>query len=197
MTETAIAPLEDYGRLSPTMQALTEKQRAFVYHIVNGPTGYGSLTKAYAAAGYKSAKRSTLTKEAHRLSHDERIIAAIAEESKKVTRIAHPEAVAALLNLIRDPSHKDHARAVAMLLERADPAESRHSVDVVHRHVNADQEALEELQAARELGASKEKLISLFGENGLLRLEKLEAADNLRRADAAKVISGEATEVEE
>jgi hypothetical protein len=83
-----------------------------------------------------------------------------------------------------------------MLLDRADPAESKHNIQVVHHTLNADQEALEELRAARELGASPQKLAELFGENGLLRLEKLEAADNVRRAEAAKVISGEATEVE-
>jgi phage terminase small subunit len=195
---TAITELEDFGWLGPAMQQLTELQRAFVRSLVTQRPGYGALTRAARAAGYcKDAKGNpaNLCKHAHDLSRNERVIAAIAEESKKVTRIAHPEAVAALLNLIRDPSHKDHARAVAMLLDRADPAESRQSVEVVHRHLNADQEALEELRAARELGAPRQKLLELFGENGLQRLERLEAADNARRAEGAKVI--EATEVED
>ena len=195
---TAIAPREDFGQLGPAMQALTERQRAFVRSLVTQRPGYGALTRAARAAGYcKDSKGApaNLAKHAHDLSRNEKVIAAIAEESKKVTRIAHPEAVSALLNLIRDPSHKDHARAVAMLLDRADPAKSKHSIDVTHRHVDPDQEALEELRAARELGASKQKLQELFGENGLLRLEKLEAVDNVRRAEAAKVIDGQAVEV--
>jgi phage terminase small subunit len=190
MTTNAIAP-EDYGSLGPAMQQLTEMQRAFVRSLVTQRPGYGALTRAARAAGYcKNSKGdpANLSKHAHDLSRNEKVIAAIAEESKKVTRIAHPEAVNALLNLIRDPSHKDHARAVAMLLDRADPAESRHSVDVTHRTVDVDQEAIEELRAARELGASRQKLCELFGENGLQRLERLEAADNARRAEAAKVI---------
>jgi hypothetical protein len=40
----------------------------------------------------------------------------------------------------------------------------------------------------RQLGTSRDKLVELFGGNGLARLERLEAADIARRADQAKVI---------
>jgi hypothetical protein len=43
------------------------------------------------------------------------------------------------------------------------------------------------LRAARSLGASRERIIELFGSNELPRLEKLEA----RKAEQAKVIEGE------
>ena len=52
---------------------------------------------------------------------DERVIAAIAEESEKVLRIGHPEIVAAAFNLVRSPEHRDHGRAVFGLLDRLDP----------------------------------------------------------------------------
>ena len=180
---------ETWGELGAAMKALNERQRAFVRHLVTGKPGYGCLTRAYKLAGYgKNSKAATLSKEAHHLSRDERIISAIAEESRKVIRVGHPEAVSALFNMIRDPEHRDHARAVAMVIDRCDPAVTKHSVDVTHRTIDPDQEALEEMRAARKLGATRAKLLELYGANGLDRLEALEAVDNARRADAAKII---------
>jgi hypothetical protein len=180
---------ETWGELGPAMKVLNERQRAFVRFFVTEKPGYGALTRAYRKAGYgKNSKAATLSKEAHHMSRDERVIAAIAEESKKVIRVAHPEAAAALLNMIRDPAHRDHARAVMGLLDRVDPVQTKHSIDVTHRTIDPDQEALEEMRAARKLGATRDKLLELYGANGLDRLEALEAVDNARRADAAKII---------
>jgi hypothetical protein len=134
---------------------------------------------------------------AWKLSHDDRAIAAIAEETKKVIRTGAPEAANALLNLIRDPEHKDHGRAVGMLLDRVDPLVTRHDIAVTHRVIDPDTEALEELRALRQLGASREKLIELFGHNGLERIETMDAADTARRAAEAKVIDGEIIEHQE
>ena len=68
------------------------------------------------------------------------------------------------------------------MLSRADPVETRHRMDVVHTTVDPDQEALEELRALRQLGTPREKLISLFGHNGLDRIEALDRAENDSRA---------------
>ena len=122
------------------------------------------------------------------MSRDERTIAAIAEESKKILRVAYPEGANALINLIRDPTHKDHARALGMLMDRVFPVETRHNIEVVHKTVDPDVEAIEELRALRQLGTSREKLIELFGVAGLPRVEALEAADAAQRAGRAKVI---------
>jgi len=106
-----LAKPETWGELGPAMQVLNERQREFVRYLVTEKPGYGALTRAYRKAGYgKTSKAATLSKEAHHMSRDERIIAAIAEESRKVIRVGHPEAVAALFNLIRDPAHRDRAR---------------------------------------------------------------------------------------
>src|SRR6185437_8736629 len=77
---------ETWGQLGPAMQALNERHRAFVRDLVTGKPGHGALTRAYRVAGYKSSNASTLSKEAHKLSRDPRIIEAIAEEAKKVIR---------------------------------------------------------------------------------------------------------------
>jgi hypothetical protein len=158
--------------------------------------GYGALVNAYRKAGYgrTDSKRSTLSKDAHHLSRDPRIIEAVAEESKKVLRLGHPEAVAAALNLIRDVNHRDHGRAVFALLDRVDPATTKHSVDVLHRVEDPDRVALEELKALRTLGTGRDKLLELYGANGLDRLEALEAIENAQRAATAKIIDGEVIE---
>ena len=80
------------------------------------------------------------------------------------------------------------ASAVFGLLDRLDPVQTKHLIDVTHRTIDPDHEALEEMRAARKLGATREKLLELYGANGLDRLEALEAVDNARRADAAKII---------
>ncbi|MGB6536054.1 MAG: hypothetical protein WBF58_08840 [Xanthobacteraceae bacterium] len=196
MTEPADES-ETWGQLGPAMRELNERQRAFVRFLVTEKPGYGALTRAYRKAGYgKNSKAATLSKEAHHLSRDLRIIEAIAEESKKVIRVGHPEAVAALFNMIRDPRHRDHARAVAAVLDRCDPAISKHSIDVTHRHEDPDRAALEELKALRQLGTPRQKLLELYGPNGLDRLEALEAVENAHRAAAAKIIDGEVMERE-
>jgi hypothetical protein len=194
----AHARSEDWGELGPAMKALpNDRWRAFVRALVADTKGsYGAITRAARASGWGKAntKPSTLSKHAHNLSRDERVIAAIAEESRKVIRVGHPEAVAALFNVIRDPTHRDHMRAVAAVIDRCDPVITKHSVDVVHRHEDPDRAALEELKALRQLGATREKLLELFGPNGLDRLEALEAVEIAQRAAQAKVIEGRVIE---
>ena len=188
---------DDWAELGPAMKALPNDQwRDFVYHFVNLTGQRGAQVAAARAAGFvKDSIPSTAAKRAYTLAHDERMIAAIAEESKKILRVAYPEGANALINLIRNPEHRDHGRAIAMLLDRVFPSETKHNVEVVHKVVDPDQEALEELRALRHIGASREKLVELFGGNGLARLERLEAAELERRAMSAKVIDGEVVEI--
>lgn len=189
---------ENFGELGPAMRSLSEMQRDFVRHLVTGKPGWGALTRAARLAGYcKESKASTLSKYAHELSRNPKIIAAITEEAKKIIRgVGYAEAVAATMNMVRDPSHDSHARAVEMILSRADAVVTKQSIDILHRHVDADEEGIEELRALRKLGTSREKLLELYGGNGLLRLERLEAADMERRSDKAKIIDGEVIEAQ-
>jgi hypothetical protein len=196
MNTSAAVAAETWGELGPAMRALpNERWRAFVQHYVTGKPGKGAPVRALRAAGFKSATPLNQAREAYKLLHDDRIIAAIAEQSKKHFRAAIPEAVQAARDIIADVAHKDRARVAMALIERVDPAVTRHEIGVTHRVVDADQEALEELKAARQLGATREKLLELFGENGLDRLEVLEAAEIAKRSAAAKVIAGNAIEV--
>jgi phage terminase small subunit len=191
---------EDWGTLGPAMKALpNDRQRAFVeYYVLSTKPGYGAQVTAARRAGYGTSNSTPtiMANIAWRLMQDEQIQAAIIEASRKVLRGMAPGAVRAVHNLINDPAHKDHARALDMVLSRSDPITMHQVVDVTHRHVDRDQEEIEELRAVRQLGAPREKLIEIFGGNGLARLEALEAADTAQRAQDAKVIEGEAVEIE-
>jgi hypothetical protein len=183
----------DWGQLGPAMRALPNDQwRVFCHELVTGKPGHGRYARAARVAGFgKESTTTNVAKIAWRMAHDERMLAAIAEESKKYLRGSHPEAVAALLAMIRNSGHRDHGRAVLSLLDRVDPVVSKQDISVTHKIVDPDQEALEELRALRQLGVSREKMIETFGGNGLARLERLEAADAARRAMEAKLIEGQ------
>jgi hypothetical protein len=92
---------ESWGELGPAMKALpNEKWRDFVRYLVRDPA-HGGITRSYVKAGFGKHSRPTsprlnLSKSAFKLCADVRIINAIAEESRKVLRIGHPEAVNAL-----------------------------------------------------------------------------------------------------
>jgi hypothetical protein len=183
---------QTWGELGPAMRALpNDKWRAVVWRYVLNP-GHGAATRAYRAAGFgRNSTKLNQAKEAYRLIHDERVIAAITEVTRQVLRTAQPEAVKAAQNIIRHPAHPAHGKLVVALLDRTEPIVNRTDMQVVHRHVDADQEALAEYMAAKELGATPEKLRDLFGGNAISRLEQLEAKELERRADKAKVIEGE------
>ena len=67
---------------------------------------------------------------------------------------------------------------------------------MTHRTEDPDRAALEELKALRKLGTPREKLLELYGPNGLDRLEILEVAETAQRAAQAKVIEGKVIEHE-
>jgi phage terminase small subunit len=184
----------DWGQYGPAMKALpSNRWRAFVTFYLMERPGYGAATTAARRAGFGTARSTadTMHKTASRLMHDDRMLAALAEEARKIIRAGGLEAAQAAMALVRDPEHKDHARGIAMVLARTDPEIQRTDMHVVHRVVDPDMEALEELRAARALGATRERLLELFGGNYLPRLEQLEA-EMVERG--AKVIDGETVE---
>ena len=184
--------VEVWGELGPAMRKLpNDKWRMFARAYATGKPGLGAATNACRAAGFSKNRPDIARKYAWQLVRDPRMIAAIEEEARNVIRLGAPEAARALLNLVRNEGHKDHARGIGMLLDRVYPVMTVANVEVTHKIASPDDEALEELRAVRQVGASRDKLLELFGYNGLERLEALEA----RRADNAKVIDAEVVEV--
>jgi hypothetical protein len=185
--------VEIWGELGPAMRKLpNDKWRMFARAYATGKPGLGAATNACRAAGFSKNRPDIARKYAWQLVRDPRMIAAIEEEARNVIRLGAPEAARALLNLVRNEGHKDHARGIGMLLDRVYPVMTVANVEVTHKIASPDDEALEELRAVRKLGATREKLLELFGFNGLERLEAIEA----RRAENATEIDGEAEVVE-
>jgi phage terminase small subunit len=118
----------------PKMLALAnDKQRAFVCALFDAPPkGKGALIYAAQTAGYgtSTSSRKSLGVIGSRLAMDDRVQEAIAEESHKRLRLLPPAAISALERLIRNPAHKDHARSLAMVLDRSDPLQTTHTVRV-------------------------------------------------------------------
>jgi hypothetical protein len=195
---TALTRKDDWGQLGPAMKALPNaKWRAFVEFYLLEKPGYGTQTNAARRAGFGRAttKPAYMARMALRLMRDERMIAAIAEEARKIVRAGALEAAMALINLVRDPTHKDHARGIQMVMARFDPEITHAAMQVTHRVIDPIQEELDEYRAVLALGTSREKLLELFGDNGLARLERLNAAETEQRASRAKLIEGEVVNV--
>lgn len=120
----------------PAMKALpSDRHRAFVLALYQIKPGYGAHVAAARLAGFGTSTSSTKSWSviASRLAHDEKILSALHEEDQKRIRASAPRAIRALANLIEDPEHKDHARGIAMVLDRVHPAETTHTVKVEHR----------------------------------------------------------------
>jgi hypothetical protein len=121
----------------PAMLALpSDRHRAFVRALYTVRPGHGARVKAAKIAGFgcPDSSAQSMATIASRLSHDERVLAAIAEEDQKYIRSSAPRAIGALSRLIENPRHKDHARGIAMVLDRTMPLETVHNVQVAHRH---------------------------------------------------------------
>ena len=112
----------------------TDRHRAFVRALYTVRPGHGARVKAAKLAGFGTPQSSpqSMATIASRLSHDERVLAAIAEEDQKYIRSSAPRAIGALSRLIENPRHKDHARGIAMVLDRTMPLETQHTVKVQH-----------------------------------------------------------------
>ena len=200
-TGQTIAPrrkgADPWGAMGPAMRALPNNQwRAFVEFYLLEKPGHGAQTRAARQAGFGNPNTTplNLARIASRLMRDDRIVAALTEEARKIVRGGGVEASKALMNLVRDPEHRDHARAIAMVLARTDPEIQRHDLQVTHKILDPVEEELEELRAARAIGATREKLLELFGGNRLPYLERLELQ---RQSDKAKVIDGKMIDAED
>jgi phage terminase small subunit len=189
-----VVPGTEWG---PCMKALpSDRHRAFVLALYQIKPGYGAQVAAAKMAGFGSSTSSPKSWSviASRLSHDERILAALHEEDQKYIRASAPRAVRALGRLIEDPEHKDHARAIGMVLDRVHPTEQRHVVDV-HHHVDHDAEAIAQLRMLRGLGVARAKLEEVFGFSGLSHCERLLELEEAKNRPAPRMIEGRATEI--
>lgn len=110
------------------MKALpNDRQRAFVVALFDEEApvkGDGLFIYAAEKAGYQGSNNKSLGVMAARLVRDARMQAAIAEYSRTTVRAISPEAIRALKEVIRNPKHRDHMRAINAVADRVDPLET-------------------------------------------------------------------------
>lgn len=162
----------DMGELGPKMRALrSPMQRRFVQCLVMCDKRTGRQLWAARQAGYgKNSNDRTVSQMAYELMQHEAINEAIVEESSRYVRAAAPEAAAALLRVIRNPKHRDHVRAIGMILDRADPPQTQHHIQVEKRSVeyvvHATAEVLERIhRLAAGAGIDPAKMPPLLDAN--------------------------------
>ena len=130
------------------MRALNARQRAFVLALFEENPTRGALVAAARRAGYGNPDGSSTAQAmatiASRLADDEKVQAAIAEITKKRIRREGPAAVMAINEIISNPLHKDRLKAVATILDRIDPVETKHNIEVTHK-IDHTKSALEHL----------------------------------------------------
>jgi hypothetical protein len=152
-----LAPLEPVeAEDGPAMKALpSDRHRAFVRALYQVKPGHGANVKAAKLAGFgtPSSTPQSMATIASRLAHDERVLAAIHEEDQKHIRASAPRALRALSSLIENPSAKDHARGIAIVLDRVHPVETTHKVTIEHRAASSFKATAEVFERIMELAA--------------------------------------------
>jgi hypothetical protein len=192
--------MSDVTPLMPEMGELPEqlrdmknpRHRAFAWHYVfNGANG----SAAARAAGFSDASEACKVR-AHQLLQRDDIQAAIKALCSRYLFSLAPKAILRLDQLLDDPKHPKHDKAIEMALSRSGHGD-RSTVDVNISGtvtVNHTDQALNDLKMLKDMGASREMLLETFGFSGLERYERM-LADRARLA--APVIEGEFEEIEQ
>ena len=152
-----LAPLEPVdAQDGPAMKALpTDRHRAFVRAMYQVKPGHGAAVRAAKLAGFgtPTSTPQSMATIASRLTHDQRVQEAFAEHDQLYIRASAPRAIRSLLSLIENPKAKDHARGIAMVLDRVHPAEQIHKVKHEHDVTPNVIETAQILQRIAELSA--------------------------------------------
>lgn len=160
--EVSIINLPGEGSLGPAMKALpTDNMRRFVVALAE--IGSIDYAKAAALAGYNQT-RGALQVTGHRLAHDERILRALDEESVRRMHAGKIVAVSNLMLLASNPQHKDHLKAIEMILNRTGLHNmSEHKVTVNNTSETDDAMIARIKQLAGGLGLDATKLLGQYG----------------------------------
>ena len=163
MAENLPVPGEDLSEFGPAMQALTERQRAFVGAYLEYPNAPSSTIAQ--KAGYSESSLGYLRYIGHRNMHNEGVINAINEEASKRLRSAGLIAVSAVTAIALNPQHKDHLKAALAIMDRTGHhALSEHKVTVDDRRPQTKKELVAAvIQVAREAGLDDEAIKKLTG----------------------------------
>jgi hypothetical protein len=152
-----LAALEPVSaKLGPKMLALPERQQQFVIALFTTVRpGFGAASKAARVAGFGTPTSSpqSIATISSRLMNDERVLDGMREYGERFIRSTAPAAIRAMHKLILTPSHKDHGRAVGMLLDRIHPLETVSTLNVRHDATPAFKATAEVLERIAVLAA--------------------------------------------
>lgn len=143
MSNRIVVELPAEAELGPAMRALpNDRWRRFVL-ACNQPDTHGQVnyTEAASKSGYDTDNRGTLAGIAHTLAHDDRVQAAMLEESKRRIKAALPIATATLIEILTNVKAKDNDRmkAIGMLMDRGGmPMSTEHNVNVTKVETQAE-----------------------------------------------------------
>jgi hypothetical protein len=168
-----VASVPDEASLGPAMKALSPRLRQFVLELSAGPVGdYGSSVRAARAAGLGTPTSSDVSMRnlAYQALHDPRVQEALHEVGVKIIRAASFMALRNLEAIAGDKNHKDAFKACLALVDRGFPLQTEHKVTV--EHIDYTKQAIEELRTLRRLGVARERLVELYGADGLFHLER-------------------------
>lgn len=156
--------IEPDGKLGPAMRALNDRQRAFVRALFD--QGWKiSYTRAAKAAGYADGgSLGGLRVQAHRLAHDEAVVAAVQEEGRRRLELGTIAAAGRVLAEVGNKDANIALKAAGMLMDRGGlHAMSEHRSVVEHRSSD-DAEVLKRVVAkARQLGLDPQALLGRQG----------------------------------
>ena len=157
---TELTEIEEY---CPAMSALTALQREFVYQWCEHPNYNGA--QLVAAAGFQG-NANTLRVTAHRLTHDEKILAAMNEEAGKRIKTGGLIGVQAIIKIALNEQHKDHLKAALALLDRTGfHALTEHKVTVDDKRPQTKAELVEAVRrVAAEAGLTADAAEKLIGQ---------------------------------
>ena len=155
---------ENDDELGPAMAALTELERNLVRAHFDHPN-WSQAQQAEIAGYQKGTAPNQLSVTGARAFGRERVIAALLEEGSKRLRSGGAIAISALVDMVRNPQHKDHAKAVQMVLDRTGfHAMSEHKVTVDDKRPQTKQELIAKiLEMAEARGLDQTAKMKLIG----------------------------------
>lgn len=143
--------------LGPAMNALNDRQRAFVVALY--ASGTRNPVVAARMAGYEDNGSGAIRNQAHRLIHRDDIQAAILEEGKRRMRGLIPFAMKQLEEIAENPQHKQQAAAVMAILNRGGIHEVTERNVNVNVKLSREEEDAKIRELAAKLGLDADKLL--------------------------------------
>ena len=179
----AVPLMPDVADLPDVVRGLRdERWRRFVWAYVFGGADGQSAARA---AGYADSGGIACKVRAHELLQRDQIQDAIKALTGKYLFSLAPKAVLRLGEILDNPKHSKHAKAIEMVLDRTGHG-TQTDVNVTvggEVTVNHTDTALENLRSMLELGVPREKLVDIFGFSGLSRYEKMLAESAPRQVE--------------